>query len=91
MCGYKLVVMLKSGIKKDKKEKLFSDIQKWVGDVKVTKTTELGEKRLAYPVKGAKSAEYVLFEFEGEKLDITAERRIVMNDEVVRHLMVRVN
>ena len=83
--------MLKSDTKKEKKEKVLLDLEKWVGNVKVKKMTELGEKKLAYPIRGAKSADYLLFELEGESIAPDASKRIEMSDDIMRHLMIREN
>ena len=34
MRSYKLVLLLKSDLKKDAKEKLFDEVKKWLGEVK---------------------------------------------------------
>lgn len=91
MRDYKLVLLFKSDLKKEQKQKLMDEIQKWVGDVKVKKTNEMGERKLAYSIKGAKSADYVVLELEGEKVATDAEIRIGRQDEIIRHLMVRVD
>ena len=77
--------------KKEKKQKIVTDLEKWVGDVKVKKMTELGERKLAYTIAGSKSADYVLFELEGERIAPDASKRIEMSDDILRHLMIRTN
>lgn len=83
--------MLPSTLKKEQKTKLIADVEKWVGEAKVKKTTELGEKKLAYSIRGAKSADYVLFELEGENIASDAVTRLENSDDVLRQLVVRMS
>ncbi len=89
MKSYKLVLLLKSDLKKEAKDKLYADIKTWLGDVENEKAESLGEKKLAYPVKRAKAGEYVLFNFESDKVSTDLNNRLVIRDEVLRHLLIR--
>lgn len=83
--------MLKSDLSQDKKKKLFSDVVTWAGDVKKSDVKELGEKKFSYPIKSNLSGEYAVVEFEAETLSDDLGRRLEMNDDVLRHLIVRDN
>jgi ribosomal protein S6 len=89
MKSYKLVLLLKSDLKKDQKDKLFDEIKKWVGDVQNDKVESIGEKKLAYQIKHAKSGEYVAFNFESDNVNDDLNKRLLIRDEVLRHLLVR--
>lgn len=89
MKNYRLVLILKSDLKKEKKEKLLTDIKKWGGDVK-EKITQLGEKKFTYPIKGNLKGDYVLMELEGVNISSELEDKVRINDDVLRHLLVRV-
>ena len=89
MKSYKLVLLLKSDLKKDAKDKIFTDIKSWLGDVENDKADSLGEKKLAYPIKHARSGEYVVFNFESDKVSPDFNNRLVIRDGVVRHLLIR--
>ena len=89
MKSYKLVLLLKSDLKKDAKDKLYADIKTWLGDVKEDKVDSLGEKKLAYQIKHAKSGEFVVFNFESEKVGPDLNNRLVIRDDVLRHLLIR--
>lgn len=91
MKKYRLVLLLKSDLKKDAKQKLIDDIKSWFGAIKNDKLSELGEKRLAYTIKSEKKGEYVSVEFEVESIKADTEKRIRIQDTVLRHLLVRID
>lgn len=51
---YKLVLLLKSELKKEEKTKLIDEVKVWIGKPSKEKVTEIGERKLAYPVKKKK-------------------------------------
>lgn len=89
MRAYKLVLLLKSDIKKEQKEKFFDDVKKWVGKAEKEKVESLGEKRLAYPIKHERKGEYVLVSFEADRVDEDFDKKLRINEYVIRHLLVR--
>lgn len=91
MRNYKLVLILKSDLKKEAKEKLLSDVKSWGGKLDKEKVTELGEKKFAYPIKGNLKGDYVLMELEGERISEELENKARIQDGILRHLLVRVN
>ncbi len=91
MRTYKLALLLKSDIKKDAKAKLLEDLQKTIGDVKETKINEIGEKKLAYIIKKEKKGDYLVIEFSADKINADADKRIGVKEEILRHLLIRVD
>lgn len=87
---YRLVLILKSELKKEAKEKLLASIKSWSGKITNDKIVELGEKKFAYPIKGEKKGDYALFEFESESVSVELENKARINDDILRHLLVRV-
>ncbi len=62
------------------------------GGGQVTKTDVLGRRRLAYPINKKSEGVYVLFEIEGSGQEIAElERRMRVNDAVIRYITVRVD
>ncbi|MNS16739.1 30S ribosomal protein S6 [compost metagenome] len=56
----------------------------------VEKTEKRGRKRLAYEVKDFKDGFYVLTDFQADPAQIKElERLIKLNDDVIRHVIVR--
>ena len=90
MRNYKLIVVLKGDLSKETKKKTIENIETWV-HAKETKVTELGEKKLAYTIKREKKGDYVVMEFGSENVAVDFEKRLVNSDDILRHLMIRVN
>lgn len=100
MRSYRLVLLLKSDLKKERKQGILKDVEKWAGRQilsggKARKSgngeiKELGERKLAYPIKRELKGEYILLEFEAEKVEAGLEKRIQMEEDILRHLLVRV-
>lgn len=89
MAKYRLLLLLKSGIKKEDKTKLLASIKKWIGEVKNDKIEELGEKKLSYPVKKEKIADYVLMHFDADKLSADLNKKLLIEEAILRHLLIR--
>ncbi|MGE5042056.1 MAG: 30S ribosomal protein S6 [Candidatus Levyibacteriota bacterium] len=88
MRSYKLVLLLKSDLGKEKKKKLLDQVETWAG-AKETKTEELGEKKLAYVIKRERKGDYVALSFGSDKISTDFEKRLVIQEDILRHLMVR--
>ncbi len=89
MRNYQLVLLLKSDLKKEPKEKLLNEVKSLFSDVKTEKTDNLGEKKLMYSIKKEKKAEYVVMNIEAENIDPELNKRLLLRDEILRHLLVR--
>lgn len=58
----------------------------------VVKTEVMGRRKLAYPINKKTEGHYVLFEIEGSGQEIAElERRMRVNDTIMRYLTVRVD
>lgn len=91
MRNYRLVVMLQGDMEKKAREKVLADVASYIGKTEKLSTDELGEKKLAYPVKGAQKADYVVLKFGSDALKEDLNARLEMNDAILRHLLVRDN
>ena len=87
---YRLVLILKSELKKEEKDKLVGQVISWGGKVTNEKVTELGEKKFTYPIKGNLRGDYVLVEFESVSVARELEDKTRINEGILRHLLVRV-
>jgi small subunit ribosomal protein S6 len=75
-------------------EKLNDGIEKMIKKEggSVVKTENMGRRKLAYPIKKKTEGHYVLFEIEGSGQEIAElERRMRVNDAIMRYLTVRVD
>ncbi len=91
MRKYRLVLIIKRAIDKKGIEKILEDIKKLSGEVKNDKITEMGEKKFAYRINNEQSGNYVVWEFETEKVSSDLETKLRLNDGVLRHLLVRLD
>ena len=58
----------------------------------ITKTEMMGKRKLAYEINHRKDGTYVLLEVEGSGSEIAeAERRMRVNDQILRYMTVRVD
>jgi len=89
MRSYQVVLVLKSGSEETRK-KAVGFARDLLKGLKVTKEEDLGSKALAYKVKGELSAHYFNMKVEGEMIPADFEKKIMENDTILRHLVVRV-
>lgn len=86
---YELVVVLKSSLSETERKKLIDLIKSWFGDLKFAKEEDWGQKVLAYPIKRELSGSYLYFQLEGESVSSDFEKRLLSNEQVLRHLLIR--
>lgn len=90
MRSYELVLVIKTALSETQRKKLVDTIKGWFKDGKVTKEDSWGQKVLSYPIKKEDSGFYVLLSLESE-VGVTPdfEKKILQNENVLRHLLVR--
>ena len=74
--------------------KLSEGVQKIITDQggSITKTEMMGKRQLAYEINHKKDGTYVLLEVEGSGKEIAeVERRMRVNDQILRYMTVRVD
>lgn len=87
---YELVVVLKTSLSETQRKKLVETIKSWLGKANVVKEDSWGQKVFAYPIKKEESGFYYVFSVESETgLPTDLEKKILANDTVLRHLLVR--
>lgn len=89
MTKYRLLVLFKSGLNKEAKDKLFKSFSALIGGTSNEKREELGERKLAYPIKRHPKGEYTVFNFEAKSMPIDFSKRVMMNEDVLRHLLIK--
>lgn len=89
MRTYKLVLVLKSTLSDAERKKFLESIKAWMTDLKIVKENEWGQKPLSYTIKKQVSGFYLEFELEGEKIPLDLEKKLLMSDNVLRHLLLR--
>lgn len=90
MRQYELVLVLNSNLKEDQRKKVLDTIKGWIKDFKITLDTAWGQKTLAYPIRHEKIGFYQLYNIESENgVPADFEKRILAQENVLRHLLVR--
>jgi small subunit ribosomal protein S6 len=92
MKNYQLVLVLNTALTEANRKKFLETVKSWIKDAKFSKEEEWGEKVLSYPIKRKLSGFYQNYLFEvKENLPSDFEKKITASDDVLRHLLLRVN
>lgn len=86
---YELALVLKSSLSQVKRKKAVDTIKSLLKDLKITKEEDVGEKQLAYKIKKENTGYYLDFLFEGESIPMDFEKKLLANEDVLRHLLIR--
>jgi small subunit ribosomal protein S6 len=103
MRTYELTLVLRPSLKEADRKKLLESVKDWLAPVKIVKENDWGQKALAYPIKKEDAGYYVMLELEVEDAEVSAkdkvskptgvpadfEQRLIRNDSVIRHLLMR--
>ena len=92
MNKYEIMFIVKTTMESAEAKKCADSFKSLVEDLngKVVHYKELGQKKLAYPIKKEISGNYYLMQVEANK-DIISEfdRKIRLDENVLRHLIIR--
>jgi small subunit ribosomal protein S6 len=87
---YDLVMVSRTSLSDGERKKLIDQVKTWMGDVKVKNEEEWGQKPLAYSIKKENAGVYTKMTLEGEgAIPADFETRLLRNDSVLRHLLLR--
>lgn len=91
---YEIVLIVDTDIPDDEYARLRENLQQIITDQggTVTKSEDMGRRTLAYPIGRKTDGNYLLLEVEGTGREIAElERRMRVNDRVIRYITVRVD
>ena len=88
MRTYELVLVLRP-VAEGERNKALEAIKALLKDLKVTKEEAWGSKALKYAIKKELTGYYYDIELEGEIIPAGFETRLINNDVVLRHLVIR--
>lgn len=86
---YDLILVLRPSASEKDREKVLETVKSWMKDMKIAKEESLGQKPLSYKIKKEIAGVYHRFQLEGETVPEGFEKRIIANDTIIRHLLVR--
>ena len=92
--SYEVMMIVEPGTAAEEITKIHDNIEQIVTkqDANIVKYEDMGQRRLAYEIKHRKEGHYLLFEIEGSGKEIAElERRLRVNDLIIRYLTVRVD
>lgn len=87
---YDLVVVSKTTLTEEKRKQLLESVKELLKGVKVTKEESLGQKVLSYPIRHEQLGYYTRFTLETDaSVPLDFEKRLINNEAILRHLLVR--
>lgn len=87
---YELVLVLRTSLSDAQRKKLLETIKSWLKDMKIAKEDEWGQKTLSYKIKREVSGYYTLLTLESESsVPLDLEKRILAQENILRHLLIR--
>ncbi|MGH7245889.1 MAG: 30S ribosomal protein S6 [Candidatus Levyibacteriota bacterium] len=90
MRTYELVVVVRPTLTEPQRKKLLETVKGWLKDVKVVKENDWGSKALEYKIKRELTGFYYDFMLETqESVPTDFEKRLINDENVLRHLLVR--
>lgn len=89
MRTYELVLVLKTTLSEANRKKLVETVKGFLKDAKVKSEEEWGQKALSYPIKREVSGFYIDFLLELEKVPADFEKRLMANEDILRHLLIK--
>ncbi len=89
MRSYELVLVLKTSLSESQQKKIIDSIKSLLKPVKMIKEDLLGQKPLSYPIKKEIAGVYIDWSFEMETIPSDFEKKLLVNENVLRHLLIR--
>lgn len=88
MRNYQVVLVVKTG-SEDSRKKIVSFAKDLLKGLKVVKEEDLGSKALTYKIKHELSGHFYNLLVEGDLMPSDFERKLMENDTILRHLVLR--
>ena len=89
MRSYELILVTRTSLTDTLRKKLLADVKSLLKDLKIVKENEVGQKSLAYKIKREANGFYYDFALEGENVPADFEKRLLENENILRHLLLR--
>lgn len=92
MKKYEISFIVRPDLEKDAVDKIAKDLEKVLVDngANILSSKEMGQKELAYTIKGHKTGFYYLINIESENKAIDEFNRIAtINEDILRHIIIK--
>jgi small subunit ribosomal protein S6 len=81
---------MRPSLKEADRKKIVETVTGWLGKAKIAKENDWGQKALAYPIKKEDAGYYLMLQLESEEgIPADLETRILRNDSIIRHILLR--
>lgn len=94
MTNYEIMFIVKTTIESEKQKKTIDTMKKIItdGKGKIVETKEMGERKLAYPIKQELNGYYYVLKVEASS-DVVSEfdRRASLDETILRHLIIKLD
>lgn len=91
MRTYELVLVVKPSVTEENRKKLLETVTSWLGKAKVAKEEDWGSKALKYKIKKELTGHFFDLKLETEEaIAADFEKRVLLEQDILRHLLVRV-
>jgi len=94
MTNYEIMFIVKTTIEAEKQKKTIDAMKKIItdGKGKIVETKDMGEKKLAYPIKKELNGYYYVLKVEASS-DVVSEfdRRALIDETILRHLIIKLD
>lgn len=91
---YEVMYIIDPGVSEEDVTRLSDNLRQTITDQggTITKSEDMGRRQLAYPIDRNNEGHYMLLEIDGTGREIAElERRMRVNDQVIRYITVRVD
>ena len=94
MTNYEIMFIVKTTMESDKIKGTIENMKKIItdGNGKIVETKDMGERKLAYPIKKELTGYYYVLRVETSK-EVIAEfdRRALIDETILRHLIIKLD
>ncbi len=94
MTNYEIMFIVKTTMESDKIKKTIDSMKKVLtdGKAKIVETKEMGEKKLAYPIKKELNGYYYVLKVEATPEVVSEfDRRASIDETILRHLIIKLD
>ncbi len=94
MLNYEIMFIVKTTMESDKIKKTIDSMKKIItdGKGKIVDTKEMGERKLAYPIKKELNGYYYVLKVEaGASVIKEFDRRALLDEAILRHLIIKLD
>lgn len=89
MRQYELALVLRGDLSDSARKKVLDSVKSFVKELKIKEEKELEKKALSYKIKKQNDGLYFHLKLEGETVPADLEKKLLNQEEVLRHLLVR--